>query len=136
MAELDTAANKAIVASFFATFSSGNVPAIIAAMDEEGTWWVSGKLEGFSGTYTAAALGPLLEGAKALYKGGALRITPTAMMAEGDKVAVEAQGFAELLDGRVYDPHYHFLVTVRGGKIAEVREYMDTQHAKDIFFGG
>jgi ketosteroid isomerase-like protein len=65
-----------------------------------------------------------------------LRITPTAMIAEGDKVAVEAQGFAELLDGRVYDPHYHFLVTVRGGKIAEVLEYMDTQHAKDIFFGG
>ena len=132
----DSETNKAIVASFFETFSSGNVPAIIAAMAPDGVWWVSGKLAGFSGSYAAVDLAPLLEGAKALYKASALRITPTAMIAEGDKVAVEALGYAELVDGRVYDPHYHFLVTVRGGKIGEVREYMDTQHAKDIFFGG
>ena len=132
----DTEANKALVASFFETFSSGNVPAIVAAMTRDATWWVSGKLTGFSGSYAVADLAPLLEGAKALYKSGALSITPTAMLAEGDKVAVEAQGHAELLDGRVYDPHYHFLVTVQGGKVAEVREYMDTQHAKEIFFGG
>ena len=132
----DSAANKALVASCFETFSSGDVPAIVAAMADDATWWVSGKLAGFSGTYTVAALAPLLEGAKAAYKSGALRITPTAMLAEGNKVAVEAHGHAELTDGRVYAPHYHFLITVHGGKIAEVREYMDTQHAKEIFFGG
>lgn len=131
----DIEANKALAANFFETFSSGNVPAIVAAMTGDATWWVSGKLAGFSGGYAVADLAPLLEGAKALYKSGALRITPTAMVAEGDKVAVEARGHAELHDGRVYDPHYHFLLTVRGGKIAEVREYMDTQHAKEIFFG-
>lgn len=132
----DTAANKALVTRFFETFSTGNVPAIIGAMASDGTWWVSGKLDGMSGSYTAAGLAPLLEGANAGYKARALKITPTGMIAEGDKVAVEAHGFAELLDGRAYDCQYHFLITVRGGKIGDVKEYMDTQHAKETFFGG
>ena len=136
MADTDTAANKALVASFFETFSTGNVPAIIDAMSDDGSWWVSGKLEGMSGSYTAAGLAPLLVGANAGYKAGALRITPTGMIAEGDKVAVEANGYAELLDGREYDCQYHFLITIRGGKVADVKEYMDTQHAKETFFGG
>jgi uncharacterized protein len=131
-----TQENKAITAEFFATFSTGNVPAIIGAMAPDGSWWVSGKLDGMSGSYTAAGLAPLLVGANAGYKAGALRITPTAMIAEGDKVAVEANGYAELLDGRVYDCQYHFLITIRGGKVGDVREYMDTAHAKEIFFGG
>ena len=136
MADTDTQANKALVARFFETFSSGDVPAIIGAMAHDGSWWVSGKLDGMSGSYTAAGLAPLLEGANAGYKAGALRITPSGMIAEGDKVAVEAKGYAELLDGRKYDCQYHFLITIRGGKVADVREYMDTQHAKEIFFGG
>jgi ketosteroid isomerase-like protein len=134
--DTNTAANKALVARFFETFSTGNVPAIIGAMALDGTWWVSGKLDGMSGPYTAAGLAPLLVGANSGYKAGALRITPTGMIAEGDKVAVEANGFAELLDGRAYDCQYHFLITIRGGMIGDVKEYMDTQHAKETFFGG
>jgi ketosteroid isomerase-like protein len=136
MVDTDTTANKALVADFFATFSTGNVPAIIGAMTADGSWWVSGKLDGMSGPYTAEGLAPLLVGANAGYKAGALRITPTGMIAEGDKVAVEADGYAELLDGRVYDCQYHFLITIRNGKVGDVKEYMDTQHAKETFFGG
>jgi uncharacterized protein len=136
MNDTDTEAHKALVAQFFETFSTGNVAAIIGAMAVDGTWWVSGKLDGMSGPYTAAGLAPLLVGANAGYKAGALRITPTSMIAEGDKVAVEANGYAELLDGRVYDCQYHFLISIRGGMIGDVREYMDTQHAKEILFGG
>lgn len=135
MTDTDTQANKALVVRFFETFSTGNVPAIIDAMAVDGSWWVSGKLEGMSGSYTAAGLAPLLVGANAGYKAGALRIAPTAMIAEGNKVAVEARGYAELLDGRVYDCQYHFLIAIRDGKIGDVREYMDTQHAKETFFG-
>ncbi|CAH0497205.1 nuclear transport factor 2 family protein [Novosphingobium sp. CECT 9465] len=127
--------NKTIVARFFELFSSGDVPTLLDAIADDGSWWVSGRLEGMSGRYDKASFGPLVESAKAMYKSGGLTITPVSMIAEGDKVAVEATGFAELADGRTYLPQYHFLVTVQGNKIFEVREYMDTQHAKDIFFG-
>jgi len=135
MTDTGTDTNKGIVARFFETFSTGNVPAIIDAMADDGSWWVSGSLDGMSGSYTAAGLAPLLVGANAGYKAHALQITPTGMIAEGDKVAVEARGYAELLDGRTYDCQYHFLITIRGGKIGDVKEYMDTQHAKETFFG-
>jgi uncharacterized protein len=135
MAQTGSDENKAVVARFFETFSSGNVQAMLDAMADGGSWWVSGRLEGMSGRYDKASFGPLVEGAKANYKSGGLVITPVSMIAEGDKVAVEATGFAELTDGRTYEPQYHFLVTVRDGKVFEVREYMDTQHARETFFG-
>jgi ketosteroid isomerase-like protein len=130
------AKNKAIVAQFFEIFSSGDVPALLEALADGGSWWVSGRLEGMSGRYDKASFGPLVEGTKAIYKSGSLSITPVSMICEGECVAVEATGFAELADGRTYSPHYHFLVTLRDGKVFEVREYMDTQHAKETFFGG
>lgn len=130
-----TDANKVIVRKFFATFSKGDVDGVIRMMDEAGTWWVSGAIEGMSGTYPKAELAGLLDGARALYREGALRITPVTMTAEDDRVAVEAKSFATMKDGRIYANSYHFLVTLRDGKILGVREYMDTVHARETFFG-
>ena len=64
-------ANKKIVTEFLATFSTGNVPGILERLEDDATWWVSGKLQGLSGTYSKADLGPLLKGAAALYTKGA-----------------------------------------------------------------
>lgn len=131
----DLARNKAIAEAFFATFSTGNVPAILDALADGASWEVMGRLDGMSGRYARDTFGALLQGATALYKAKALRITPHSMIAEGNKVAVEARGYAELIDGRIYAPDYHFVLTIADGKVAEVREYMDTAHAKDTFFG-
>jgi uncharacterized protein len=127
--------NKAIVSEFFSTFSKGDVAGVLGMMHDDGSWWVSGAIEGMSGTYPKAELAGLLEGARALYREGALRITPTSMTAEADRVAVEAKSFATMADGRIYANNYHFLVTLCDGKISAVREYMDTIHAKETFFG-
>ena len=72
--------NMAIVADFFATFSKGDVPGVIERLHDDGSWWVSGTIEGMSGTYSKAELAGLLEGARALYREGALQITPTLTM--------------------------------------------------------
>jgi ketosteroid isomerase-like protein len=126
--------NKATVAKFLETFSAGDVAGLVAMMTEDATWWVSGRIDGLSGTYPRDEFGPLVEGAKAAYKSGALKIWPTGMVAEGDKVSVEAESKAELLNGRTYNNSYHFLMVLRDGKIASVKEYMDTLHARQIFF--
>lgn len=125
---------KQTVSDFLATFSRGDVDAVLDAMADDATWWVSGGLEGMSGTYDKASFGPLLRGATAFYVEGALRITPTAMIAEGDRVAVEAEGFATMTSGRIYRPHYHFLFEIEDDKVRRVREYMDTMHAWETFF--
>jgi len=125
---------KQVVATYLATFSRGDVDGLLAAMTDDASWWVSGSLEGMSGTYEKAPFGELLRGATALYEEGALRITPTSMIAEGNHVAVEAEGYATMKNGRIYRPRYHLLIEVEGDKVRRVREYMDTMHAWDTFF--
>jgi ketosteroid isomerase-like protein len=128
--------NKAIVKEFLEVFSTGDVPGIVELLHEDATWWVSGKIEGFAGTKTREEMGALLEGVVTSYKGGALRLTPKTMVAEGNHVAVEAAGYAELTNGRVYNPDSAFVFEIADGKIKQVKEYLDTQHAYEIFFVG
>ena len=39
------------------------------------------------------------------------------------------------LNGRIYAQKYHILMIVRDGKIAAMREYLDTQHVRNVWFG-
>ena len=128
------AANKAVVSDFLATFSRGDVPGVLRRMADEATWWVSGTIAGMSGTYEKGAFGELLQGVKTVYKTGAMQFRPKSMIAEGPFVAVEADSYAELINGRVYSNQYHLLFEIRDGKVLRVKEYMDTLHAHAVFF--
>jgi ketosteroid isomerase-like protein len=132
--QTDAEQNTAIVREFLEVFSTGDVPGVLDRLDDSATWWVSGKIEGFAGTKSKADMGKLLESVVPVYKGGALKITPLQIIAAGDRVAVEAEGYAELNNGRVYNPQSSFFFKLADGKITEVREYLDTQHAHEIFF--
>lgn len=126
--------NKAAVKRFLEVFSEGDPDKTLAALSDDVQWWVSGGLQGMSGTYDKEGFGKLIGGVADVYV-NPLRITPLSMVAEGDSVAVEADSYAELKDGRVYQPRCHFLFRVDAdGRVTEVHEYLDTQHAKDIFF--
>ncbi|MDT7707766.1 MAG: uncharacterized protein QOG20_3373 [Pseudonocardiales bacterium] len=130
----DPADPKAAVARFLEVFSEGVVEKTLDGLTDDVTWWVSGKLDGMSGTYDKAGFGKLIGGVADVYV-APLKITPTSMVVEGNRVAVEADSFAELRDGRVYDPRCHFLFEVApDGRIAVVHEYLDTKHAFDMFF--
>lgn len=124
---------KQVVTRFLETFSRGDVDATLALLTDDATWWIAGRIEGMSGTSNKQALGNLLTAVKPLYRAGALRITPSTMIAEGDRVACEADSFAELQDGRVYANQYHFLFEVAGERVRRVREYSDTHHMLETF---
>jgi ketosteroid isomerase-like protein len=128
--------NKKIVLSFFENLSSGKVEAMLALMADNATWTVMGKPDKFAlaGTKTKAQFGELFKGIGTVMPKG-LRVTPKALTAEGDRVAVEAESYGEHANGKVYNNMYHFLVEVRGGKIEAVREYLDTIHAQEVLVG-
>ena len=67
-------------------------------------------------------------------KDGRLRMQVKQTTAEGDRVAVEVESHGELANGRVYNQEYHVLMTIRGGKIAAAREYMDTAHVDAVWY--
>lgn len=65
---------------------------------------------------------------------GGLRMWVKNTIAERDQVAMEVESRGELKNGRVYHQEYHMLVTLRDGKIADLREYYDTFHVWDTWF--
>jgi ketosteroid isomerase-like protein len=125
--------NKNVVLSFFENFSVGKVDAALALMADSATWWVAGKPDKFAlaGTKTKTQFAELLKGIGAAMPKG-LRVTPKGLTAEGDWVAVEAESYAEMASGKIYNNLYHFLFEIRDGKIQAVREYFDTLHAKEV----
>jgi uncharacterized protein len=68
-----------------------------------------------------------------LFVRGGIHFTVHSLTAEEDRVAAEVESYAELTNGAVYNNHYHMLFFLRDGQIAEVREYGDTLHAKEVF---
>lgn len=126
--------NKAAAKRLFERFTAGDIPGVMALMADDATWRIPGKKEltPTAGVYSRKNIEKLfyrmLEG---LTSG--LRMSVTSAIAEGDKVAVEALSEGELKNGRRYRQEYHFLLEFRDGKISAVREYLDTQHAHDVW---
>lgn len=65
-----------------------------------------------------------------------LSFTVHDMVAEGNKVAVEAQSEGEHVSGQTYSNQYHFLFEFRDGLLVKLKEYMDTVLATDVLCGG
>lgn len=123
--------DKQLVSDFMQVFSAGQFEQALAMLSDSATWWIAGTMP-ISGTHEKRAFAELL-GAIARACKGPIRLTPKAFTAEGGRVAVETESYAELNDGRVYNNHYHFLFEIRNGKIERVREYLDTMHTNALF---
>lgn len=62
-----------------------------------------------------------------------IRMNLLGMIAEGDRVAVQADSYCEMKNGKIYDNAYHFVFTLRDGQIAEVLEYCCTYTVFEVF---
>ena len=131
--------NKAICIQFMTT----SPPDSFDLLADDLSWTIMGKESGsdLKGPQTKAQFIGDLEGAgnskglddaaeKIFPKG--LRLKIHGVIAEGNKVALEAESFADTSHGKKYNNVYHFLFELRDGKIVTVREYMDTAHQIDV----
>ena len=127
MSETTTDA-KAIALEFLATLQRQDFDALREQLTEDATWTMM----------TPSIDPPALEGRAAIvaffgagdqvFVEGGPKMTIGRTVAEGDHVAIEASGTGPLHNGRTYDNRYHFAIDVRDGKVAAVREYMDSHH--------
>lgn len=125
--------NTAVAREFFRVFSTGNVENILRLMRDDATYWVSGNVQGFSGVKTKAQLAKVLAGVGDIYVGGALVLTPSMTIAQGNLVFAEASGRVELKNGRVYEPRSAWVFRVESGLIVEIKEFIDTKHSYEVF---
>ena len=126
--------NKQAVAAFFERISAGDLDGVLAMLADDATWWIAGKPDRLptAGLYAKPRVAKLLRGMQAGLKGN-LKMTLVGAIAEGDQVAAEVRGAGELANGRSYRQEFHFLLAFREGSIVSVREYLDTQHAHDVW---
>ena len=127
-------ANKNTVTRFFDALNAGDTRAIVDAyaddgcVETKGTTLISGV---FNKEQIAASAGAIFE---VFPKGLSFEIT--GMVAEGEKVAVEATSRGEHISGQIYSNEYHFLFEFRDGKLLRLKEYMDTEQVTDVLCAG
>lgn len=125
--------NKQVVLDFFEAGARGDMEACFALLADDISWTNIGTTK-FSGTYvgkqeiTEKLLGPLFGQLKA---GIVSRIEQ--LTAEGDIVVAQTSGTAETVDGIAYNNSYCQVIRIRDGKIAVVKEYMDTALIDSVF---
>jgi len=128
------AQNKQTAEEFFARFTASDLDGALALMTDDATWWIPGKPEATptAGLYPKDRIARLFRTMLGRLRTG-LKMTVVGEIAEGDRVAVEVRSEGDLTNDRQYRQEYHMLMMFRDGKICAVREYLDTQHAYDVW---
>lgn len=126
--------NKELVAAFIEAMRTSDLAKLSDMITDDFSWWIAGKTEYLqtAGEHDKAFFIGFFAGGADLFPNGA-EFSVTGMIAEGDKIAAEANMKATTAMGVQYDNSYHFLFTIADGKIARMKEYMDTYHAKTTF---
>jgi uncharacterized protein len=119
--------NVQIVKDFFAAMGSGDKQALLALTAEDIEWIIPGEDWALAGTHRGhAGLADLLQKASATVETSFPE--PPEFVAQGDRVLVV--GFAKgriKATNRTWEDHWVFAITVRNGKLTNIREYVDTQ---------
>jgi ketosteroid isomerase-like protein len=121
---LDTERNRATALKLVASLGGGMPDLSLTTEDAE--WWAPGR-----GTFGSSDFAQVAASFAGMFKRPS-RITVLGVTAEGDRVAIEAEGHAELKDGRIYNNRYHYLFVFRDGKVCQAKLYNDTAHAAQI----
>jgi uncharacterized protein len=131
---LSSEENKTAARRFFERFSLSDIDGALATMTDDATWWIPGKKERSpsAGLYSKERISRLFNRMVNALENG-LTMTVVSCIAEGDHVSLEVVSSGDLKNGRKYRQEYHMLMRFRDGKIASVREYLDTQHANDVW---
>jgi ketosteroid isomerase-like protein len=118
--------NIQVVKDFFAAMGGGDRQGLLALCADDFEWIIPGEDWPLAGTHRGhAGLADVLEKACAELE---TSMEPPEFVAQGDRVLVV--GFATgkvKATNRTFEDHFVFAITVRNGKLANIREYVDTQ---------
>jgi ketosteroid isomerase-like protein len=125
--------NKQRMREILTAMAGGSLAPLFDAMADDVRWRWMGT-DQWSRTFEgkAAVVGGLF-GAVQETLTPPFSVTVNAIVAEGDTVVVEHTGRNTTRDGRRYDNNYCRVCRFEGGRLREVREYMDTQLVTETF---
>src|SRR4029078_6873491 len=119
--------NVEVVKNFLAALGRRDKQGLLALSAEDIEWITPGENWPLAGTHRGhAGLAGLLQKANETVETSSRE--PPEFIAQGDRVLVV--GFATgriKATNKTFEDHWVFAITVRNGKLANVREYIDTQ---------
>jgi ketosteroid isomerase-like protein len=127
--------NERAVVEFFAALSSGDLERLGTHFHEDSSWTPmligipgAGRHEGRD-KILYEFLGPV----RGAFMPGDPKSHIDSMASSGDFVMVESHSTGKRADGKDYFNRYAWAIELRGGKIAHVREYMDSLYVARFF---
>ena len=125
--------NKEVVRQYFTAINRGDEQAILDLTTEDFLFqtmarapeWLLPKWRREEFAKVPATMSALMK--------SPIQLSIVGMIAEGDKVAVEAETDSEMLNGRRYNNRYHFVFEMADGKMRELREYSCSHLAQSCF---
>ncbi|HET8675052.1 MAG TPA: nuclear transport factor 2 family protein [Blastocatellia bacterium] len=127
--------NKKLLQHIYSELSKGNSSPFLEGLSDDVSWTIMGMTR-WSKTYEGKQailtelLGPLFAQFADQYTATAHRF-----IAEDDLVVVEVSGRVTTKSGKPYNNSYCYIFRLDGGKIQEVKEYLDTQLAVSVLGG-
>ena len=124
---------KELAVDFLSEFADPDPIKLATLVAEDFQWTVMTRMEGMPPMKGREGIKNLEGTLKTLMPGG-LSMKFGTIICEGDHCAIQAESNATAMNGKKYNNRYHFYLRFAGDKIAEVREYCDTNHAREVFF--
>ncbi|TGN10111.1 nuclear transport factor 2 family protein [Leptospira ilyithenensis] len=119
--------NKKIVKEYFDLISEQKLSEAFVLLADDLHWWILGNIP-VSGDYDKRKISL---GFKMLQRNfEKFTFLLGEMTAEEDRVSLIAESKAiRKSNSKLYNNHYHFLITLNDNQIVKVKEYFDTVHA-------
>jgi ketosteroid isomerase-like protein len=128
--------NVQAVKDFFSAINSGDAERVLALVAEDIEWIIPGKDWPLAGTHRGhAGLTKVLE--KASEEVEMTYPKPPEFLAQGDRVLVIGVATGKIkATNKTFKDDWVFDITVRNGKLTNIREYIDTQALAKALAGG
>lgn len=123
---MDITQNKENVRRFFQHLNDQEMPEAFQMLSEYLHWWILGSTP-VSGEYDKRKISL---GLKMLHRNFEnYKFTIGQMTAEENRVSVILESHAKRKsNGKLYNNHFHFLISFENGRIVKVKEFFDTAH--------
>jgi len=130
---MTSAEKKELATEFLSEFEDPDPVRLATMVANDFEWKVMTRMPGMPPAKGHEGLKNLAKAIKTVMPGG-LGLRIDTVICEGDRCAVQAESNTTAANGKKYNNRYHFDIRFDGDKIAEVREYCDTNHAREVFF--
>src|SRR5882757_8793734 len=131
---MNTEQKKTLVTETWTAFGKGDLKTAFGNMSDNVSWVVPGTTPNVSGLKRGKdEILKFMSGVGAIFPEG-LNSEIKKTFCDGDTVIVELTNRGKVSNGKTYENEYCFIFELESDKIRRIREYVDTQKAKEILF--